>query len=223
MSLSGRVFLDRTDAGRTLVPVVRAAVDRDAVVLGVTRGGVMVAEEVALGLELPLDVLVVRKLGLPRHPELAFGALGEGGVEIVDHDLAARVGLTAEEVDLVRHRERIRLDDEVTRLRAGRPRRELAGHTAVVVDDGVATGATARAALAVARARAAHRVVLAVPTGPVGLAARLSASADLVLCALSTTPFTAVGQAYVDFHEVGEEDVVAALERAARREGGDAG
>ncbi|HVN50639.1 MAG TPA: phosphoribosyltransferase family protein, partial [Acidimicrobiales bacterium] len=159
-------FEDRIEAGRVLAERLSSLRGKDVVVLGLPRGGVPVAEQVARALGAPLDVIVVRKLGVPFQPELAMGAIGEMGARVLDERLIAQAGITSEEVAEVESRERVELDRRVERLRRGRPRVPLEGRVAVVVDDGLATGSTARVACQVARHLGAATVVLAVPVAP---------------------------------------------------------
>lgn len=205
------VFDDRLDAGRQLAARLQHLRDRDVVVLGIPRGGVPVAAEVARSLAAPLDVVVVRKLGVPWQPELAMGAIGEGGYRVLDRDLVARAGVSAEELAAVERRERVVLEDRVARLRRGRPLTDLAGRVVVVVDDGIATGATARVACAVARHLGAARVVLATPVAAADTLAAVT-EADEVVCVSTPYPFLAVGHHYRDFSATTDEEVVALLE-----------
>jgi putative phosphoribosyl transferase len=207
-------FTDRTDAGRRLAQRLAHFRGEDVVVLALPRGGVPVAFEVAQGLDAPLDVIVVRKLGLPFQPELAMGAIGEG-VRIIDHDLVRRTLVSDEELAAVEARERAELDRRARRFRGGRAPVPLAGRTAIVVDDGIATGSTARAACQVARARGAARVVLAVPVGPTDSIAALAGVADEVVCLEPYRWFLAIGQFYDDFSQTPDEQVLDLLERAA--------
>ena len=208
-------FRDRRDAGRQLA----AALDRyrgaDVVVLGLPRGGVLVGYEVALGLGAPLDVIVVRKLGLPAQPELAMGAVGEGGVRVLNPGVVRSSGVSAADLRAVELSERAELEQRVARLRAVRTRVDLAGRTALVVDDGIATGATARAACLVARALGALEVVLAVPVGPPSTLSDLARVTDDVVCLAAPRFFAAVGQYYRHFSEVSSDDVVEVLAKAS--------
>ena len=208
-------FRDRTDAGRQLGRALRRSAELTSpVVVGLPRGGVPVAAEVARALGAPLDVVVVRKLGAPRQPELALGAVGEGGVRLVDEALVRACGVSATQPAAVERREDETVGRQVTAWRGDRPPVPLAGRPVVVVDDGVATGATARVACRVVRARGATRVVLAVPVGPAGVGRRLHPDADAVLCLHTPEPFTSVGAAYADFRQTTDAQVAALLRPA---------
>jgi len=209
-------FQDRVEAGRQLAAGLESLRGQDAVVLGLPRGGVPVADEVAKELGLPLDVIVVRKLGVPFQPEVAMGAIGEGGVRVLDTDLIARIRVDEAELSAVEERERAILEARTALLRRGRPRIDLQGRTAVIVDDGLATGSTARAACRVARHLGAAKVVLAVPVGPRdGLAG--FKDADEVVAVYAPRGFSAVGYHYRDFAPTTEDEVIARLDAAARR------
>jgi putative phosphoribosyl transferase len=185
------------------------------VVLGLPRGGVPVAFEVAHALDAPLDVIVVRKLGVPFQPELGMGAIGEDGVRVINEGIVQLAGVTDAELVDVEQRERAELARRARRFRGDRPRVALAGKTAIVVDDGIATGSTARAACQVAHAQGASRVVLAVPVAPSGWTARLEGVADELVCLETPEPFFAIGQWYADFTQTADEDVVDCLDRHA--------
>jgi len=208
-------FVDRVDAGRRLADRLQHLRGQDVVVLGLPRGGVPVAFEVAQALDAPLDVIVVRKLGVPFQPELGMGAIGEDGVRIINHEIVQLAHVTDAELAEVEQRERAELERRARRFRGDRPRVALAGKTAVVVDDGIATGSTARAACQVARAQGASRVVLAVPVAPSGWTARLEGVADELVCLETPEPFFAIGQWYADFSQTADEDVVDCLDRHA--------
>ena len=210
------LFADRVDAGRALAGRLAHLQHEDVVVLGLPRGGVPVAYEVAEALGKPLDVIVVRKLGVPFQPELAMGAIGEGGTQVLDRSLVARVGVTPTELQIVERRERAVLEDRVARLRRGRRRLDLTGRVAVVVDDGIATGATARVACQVARSLGAALVVLAVPVAPAGTVG-LIREADEVVTVSTPARFSSVGEHYLDFSPTTDEEVVVLLDAAARR------
>ena len=212
------MFIDRADAGRQLGERLRHLRSEPVVVLGLPRGGVPVAYEVAKALDAPLDVIVVRKLGVPFQPELAMGAIGEGGIRILDDEVMRSTGVSKRDLDAVEVRERAELERRAERFRGTRKRVPLRGRTAIVVDDGIATGSTARAACRVARAEGAARVVLAVPVAPPGWRDRIGQDADELVCVASPTLFFAIGQFYVDFSQTTDEEVLACLEAAGRRE-----
>jgi putative phosphoribosyl transferase len=209
------LFRDRVDAGRRLGFALQRLRDEAPIVLGLPRGGVPVAFEVARSLAAPLDVLVVRKLGVPFQPELAMGAVGEGGVKVLNERVVGEDQISDEEISAVEQREREVVDRRVGRFRAGSPPVSLRGRTALIIDDGIATGATARAACLVARARGAARVVLAVPVGPPGIADRLKDVADEVTCLETPSVFFAIGEFYRDFSQTSDEEVAGLLARAA--------
>jgi putative phosphoribosyl transferase len=211
------LFTDRSHAGRRLAQRLHPVQGPDAVVLALPRGGVPVAFEVARELGAPLDVIVVRKLGLPFQPELAMGAVGEDGVVVVNPEVIARAGVTGEQLAAAEARERAEVERRAQRFRGDRPRLPLEGRTAVVVDDGIATGATARAACRVARAHGATRVVLAVPVCSPQTARSLRAGGDVDELVVLETPqgFAAVGQVYDDFRPVEVGEVMELLHGAA--------
>lgn len=210
------VFADRVDAGRQLASLLGALKGEDAVVLGLPRGGVPVAFEVAEALDLPLDVIVVRKLGVPFQPELAMGAIGEGGIRFLNDELVGRARVTAEEIARIEQRERAVLDDRVARFRRGRDRLDLSDRVAVIVDDGIATGATARVACRVARQLGAARVVLAVPVAAPETLREIT-EADEVVYVDAPMGFYAVGAHYRDFSPTTDDEVGVLLDRAGRR------
>ncbi|MCU0265962.1 MAG: phosphoribosyltransferase [Actinomycetia bacterium] len=213
--MSELVFADRADAGRRLARLLGHLRGQDVVVVGLPRGGVPVAFEVARDLGAPLDVVVVRKLGVPFQPELGMGAIGEDGVRVVNDEVLRMTGVTAAELAAVENREGAELARRAARFRAGRARVPLAGRVVVVVDDGIATGSTARAACEVVRATGARRVVLAVPVAPVDWTGRLAGAADELVCVGTPRSFFGVGQFYADFTQTTDEEVVACLDRAA--------
>ena len=214
------VFADRFDAGRQLAARLEYLHDQDVVVLGLPRGGVPVAFEVAEALGAPLDVIVVRKLGVPFQPELAMGAIGEGGAEVLDANVMARARITDADLSAVESRERALLEERVARLRRGRDRIDLLGRTAVIVDDGIATGSTARVACQVARHLGAARVIMAAPVAPEETVRNLT-EADEVVCVSVPRWFMAVGQHYRDFSTTSDDEVILLLDHAARRMRGD--
>lgn len=207
-------FADRTDAGRRLAEHLTGYRDQNVVVVGLPRGGVPVAYEVAEALGAPLDVLVVRKLGVPFQPELAFGAIGEGGVRVTNDTVVRHARLTDADIAAVEQAQRAELQRRVERYRRGHDRIPLAGRVVLIVDDGFATGATARAACHVARAQGAEKVVLAAPVGAPDTVAELSADADEVVCVSQPDYYVAVGQAYHHFGQTSDDEVCALLDKA---------
>ena len=212
------IFANRRRAGQALGQALRSRLTQtsDVTVVGLPRGGVPVAVEVAKALHAPLDVLCVRKLGFPGHPELGMGAIGEEDVRVLDDDLIARGRVTEPAIDAVEARERVELARRVDRYRRGRAPLPLRDRTVVIVDDGLATGGTARAAVQVAYARGARRVVVAVPVAAPDSLAALRADADAVLALAAPERFVAVGAWYEDFTPTSDADVLAALDEAAR-------
>jgi putative phosphoribosyl transferase len=210
------MFTNRVDAGRRLAAKLQHLRGQPIVVLGLPRGGVPVALEVAGSLDAPLDVIVVRKLGVPFQPELGMGAIGEGGTRVINDDVVRLAHVTLSELAEVEGRERTELDRRATRFRGERPRLSLAGRTAIIVDDGIATGSTARAACQVARAQGAARIVLAVPIAPPEWTDRLGAEADELICLDTPRFFRAVGEFYADFSPTTDDEVVECLEAAPR-------
>lgn len=210
-------FADRRDAGRHLAEALREYAGRDdVIVLGLPRGGVPVAAEVAAALNVPFDAFIVRKLGAPWHRELALGAIAEGGVEIRHEEAMRSVGVSADEMDEVAAVEREELTRRIRAYRGDHPApRALAGRTVLLVDDGLATGATMEAAVAAVRHAGATRVIVAVPVGPRDTRRRIERVADQCVCLLQPDDFSAVGEWYDDFSQTSDEDVLALLHRPA--------
>ncbi len=208
-------FINRADAGRRLARELRPLRGQNPVVLGLPRGGVPVAFEVAKALRVPLDVLVVRKLGVPFQPELGMGAIGEGGIRVINNEVVRAAQVNEAEIAAVEERERAELEARARRLRAGTPRVPLADRTVIIIDDGIATGSTARAACRVARAHHARKVVVATPVGAAQALRSLRRDADEVICLETPSVFFAIGQWYDDFTQTSDEQVVDLLRRAA--------
>lgn len=210
-----QVFSDRREAGRSLAERLdhwRQA--SDLLVLGLPRGGVPVAAEVARALDAPLDVLVVRKLGVPWHSELAMGAIASGGAEYIDSVMTRRLGISAAQIEQVRRREQAELVKREQRYRQGQPAPELTDRTLIVVDDGLATGATMRAAVQALRRQGAKRIVVAAPVASVEAARMLRNVADEVEILQTPSAFSAVGQWYRDFSATQDEEVQRLLAQA---------
>lgn len=210
-------FLDRADAGRALALALEHLRGQNLLVCGLPRGGVPVAYEVALALDAPLDVIVVRKLGFPGQPELAMGAVGEGGARFVDDAMVARSGLTLDQLTELEANANAEVERTAAMFRNGLARVARRGRTVVLVDDGLATGSTARAACAVAAQEGAAHIVLAVPVAPVGWMAALDRSADEYVCLHAPTAMVAVGFHYRDFSATSETEVAACLAGIAAR------
>jgi putative phosphoribosyl transferase len=208
------MFSDRIDAGRQLAERLSGHRGPATVVVGLPRGGVPVAAQVARRLGAPLDVILVRKLGVPFQPELGMGAIGEDGVRVINESIVRAAGVNDEEVSAVEAAERTELQRRADLYRRGRARIPLRGATVIVVDDGVATGSTAAAACQVARAEGATRVVLAVPVAPADWTERLAGAADEFVTVIAPVDFAGVGQFYRDFTQTSDRDVVVALDDA---------
>lgn len=213
-------FRDRKEAGRLLAQRLESLRGQDVVVLGLPRGGVPVAAEVARVLGAPLDVIVVRKVGVPYQPELAMAAVGEGGVVVVNERVAGLAQVGPADLEQAVQRERVELAGRVARFRGSRRGVPLNRRTVVLVDDGIATGSTARAACAVARAMGAARVVLTAPVCAREAARQLAADVDELVCLETPRDFRAVGQFYVDFRPTEDAEVIELLELAARSTAG---
>jgi putative phosphoribosyl transferase len=204
-------FADRVEAGRLLGEALRAVALDAPLVTGLPRGGVPIAAEVADALDAPLDVIIVRKVGTPGQPELAMGAVGEGGVVVEDERVLQMARPPREAVERTVAREEAEVRERAQRFRPGRERPSFAGRTVVIADDGLATGSTAEAAVRVARAAGADRIVVAAPVGSDSAVSRLEAVADQVLCLAVPAAFGAVGAHYQDFSETLDSEVVRLL------------
>jgi putative phosphoribosyl transferase len=204
----GTLFRDRTEAGDVLAAQLGHYAGRpDVLVLALPRGGVPVAARVAEALRAPLDVFVVRKLGVPGHEELAMGAIASGGVEVRNEDVVSRLRLGEADLRRVAEVEGRELARRERSYREGRPPPDLSGRVVILVDDGLATGSTMRAAVAAARRLGPARVVVAVPTAPASTCQRLREEADEVVCASTPRPFRAVGYSYRSFPQTSDEEV----------------
>jgi putative phosphoribosyl transferase len=208
-------FTDRADAGRQLATRLLHLRAERTVLLGLPRGGVPVAAEVAAALGAPLDVIVVRKLGVPQQPELGMGAVGEGGARVINAEVVQLAGVSPRALEAVEAREQAEVRRRALRYRGSQARLRLDGRTAVVIDDGIATGSTAMAACQIARAHRAARVVLAVPVAPPGWETRLAGAADELVCVATPAQFLAIGEFYGDFSQTTDSEVAACLDAAA--------
>ena len=211
-----RAFINRTEAGRLLAEKLGNYANRnDVVVLGLPRGGVPVAYEVAKRLNAPLDVFIVRKLGVPGFEELAAGAIASGGVRVLNDDVVRAIPYASEAIEAVTARETVELQRREQIYREGRAAPELRDKIVVLVDDGLATGATMRAAVKALRERAVAKIVMAVPVGPPDTCEELAREADEAVCLSTPSFFQAVGQYYEDFSQTSDDDVRELLTQAA--------
>src|SRR5438309_11138786 len=211
------IFPDRVEAGRLLgVKLSKYGGRDDVIVLGLPRGGVPVAYEVARALRVPLDVFIVRKLGVPGFEELAVGAIASGGVRVLNEDVARALPNADEIIESITVKETAELQRREQSYRDGRPAPELRNRTVILVDDGLATGATMRAAVAALRRRGAAKIVVAVPVGPPDTCREFEDEADEVVCATAPELFQAVGQYYEDFSQTTDDEVRGLLTRAAQ-------
>lgn len=210
-------YRDRRDAGRALAARLRGYSDReDVIVLALPRGGVPVGFEVATALRVPLDVFLVRKLGVPGHEELAFGAIASGGILALDGDIVRQLGISRATIERVIAREAAELERRERAYRDDLPPPELRGRTITLVDDGLATGSTMMAAAAAVKQEQPARVIVAVPVAAADACERLRQEADEVICLLTPSPFHAVGIWYEDFRPVSDEEVRRLLAAAGR-------
>lgn len=212
------IFGDRVDAGRRLAEKLRAYANReDVVVLGIPRGGVPVAFEVAAALNAPLDVFLSRKLGVPGQEELAFGAVATGGVRVLDQELIEAVGISKQEIEQITQKVRAELERRERVYRGARPPLNLEGKVAILIDDGIATGSSMRAAINALRQLKPARVVVAVPVAPLSTCNRLKSDVDELICVHMPESFYAIGQFYADFSQVADEEVTNLIHRAEQR------
>jgi len=208
-------FLDRYDGGRRLAEKLgKFANEPNLLVLALPRGGVPVAYEVARALHAPLDVFLVRKLGFPGHPELAMGAIATGGVRILDHFTIQMYGVRPEDIDRITAEEQRELARRERLYRDDRPAPDVKDHTVILVDDGLATGSTMRAAVEALREEGARKIVVAVPVAPPDTCEAMKSEVDEIVCAVTPEPFRAVGIWYADFSETADDEVRELLAKA---------
>lgn len=205
------MWVDRRQAGEQLAGALEEYRGRNAIVLGIPRGGVVVAKEVAAHLGCPLDIVVPRKIGAPFNPELAIGAIAADGSRVLDHELIERLGVSAEYLQQETKNQQAEIARRMKQYRGGRPPLKIAGKTIIVVDDGVATGATTRAALVYLKKQRPGQLVLAVPVGPKDTLGRLAADVDRLVFLSAPEVFYAVGQFYERFEQTTDQEVVALL------------
>ena len=213
--MSTQRFEDRTDAGRQLAAKLAHLRGQATVVLALPRGGLPIGYEVARELGAPLDVLNVRKLGVPWQEELAMGALAAGGVRVLNDDVIMSAGVSGEDIEAATAAQQLELDRRERLYRGGRPPRDLRGQTVVLVDDGIATGATVRAALNVIRAQQPAKLVLAVPVAQRSVAAELASEVDEMVCVTTPSDLYAIGMWYENFAQVSDDEVQSILAAAA--------
>lgn len=213
--MNDQVFKDRSAAGKELAAALETIANpENALVLGLPRGGVPVAYEVAAGLGLPLDILVVRKMGAPGQPELAMGAVGSGGVRVINERVVKSLGVREETLEKITAEEHRRVEEKESFLREGREGFSVAGKQVILVDDGLATGASMRAAAATVKARDPKSVVVAIPVAPSEAVEQLRHEVDRVVCVTAPSAFTAVGQWYRHFDQTSDREVQSLLRKA---------
>lgn len=219
-SLTPELFPNRQEAGRRLGERLQQEISGvDRLVLALPRGGVVIGHEVAVALDCPLDVLVVRKLGVPGQEELAMGAIASGGARVINKDLQKRLGLEDHEVEEIARREEAELNQRVQSWRGDRPIPDMKGRKVIVTDDGVATGASLVVALQVVRELQPGELIAALPVAPPDICESLRKHVDMLVCLETPEPFLSVGSHYRDFSEVTDRDVTSLLEKARRPEG----
>ena len=212
------IFQDRRDAGRVLAGAIKAVCERDnAIVLGLPRGGVPVAFEVARELSLPLDILVIRKLGVPGQEELAMGAIASGGTVVINQIVVHELGISLETIGQVAEREKLEIERREREYRDGRPPALIEGRTAILIDDGLATGSSMLAAARSLRPRA-RKVIVGVPVAAKSTCEQLRDEVDQVICATTPEPFFAVGSFYRNFEQTSDQEVRALLSQAHKDE-----
>ena len=215
------IFKDRVDAGQQLAQrlIEDRYQDKNSLVLALPRGGVVVGFEIASALGAPLDVIIARKLGAPGMPEFGIGAIAPGGVLIVDERTTHYLGISKEQIDLIAAREREEMERRINLYRGGRPMPEIRNRTVILVDDGIATGVTARAAIQTIRRQKPHRLTLAVPVCAPDTARLLRSEVDSFVCIESPHDFRAISLWYADFRQTSDEEVISLLNRAWRASG----
>ncbi len=210
-------FSDRVEAGRRLASALTYLAGKDAIVLAIPRGGVVVGYEIAKALDLPLDVIIPRKIGAPDNPELAIGAMTEDGTIILDKNLVAYLGVPESYIKEESERQKQEIERRLKMYRQDEPYPNLKGRDVIIVDDGIATGSTMKAALASVKSRGAKTVTVAVPVGPPSTIKELKRLADRVVCRYTPEYFQAIGQFYRDFDQTSDEEVIELLRQNRQR------
>ena len=211
-------FTDRIDAGKRLASALAGLVSEDGIVLAIPRGGVVVGFEVARALDLSLDVIVPRKIGAPDNPELAIGAMTEDGTIILDENLVNRLGVSYAYIKGESERQRLEIKRRLKLYRGDVPRPKLKDREVIIVDDGIATGSTMKAALASVRKSGAKTVIVAIPVGPTSTIRELERQADRVVCLYTPEPFYAIGEFYENFAQIENDEVTELLKRSKQKE-----
>jgi putative phosphoribosyl transferase len=206
-----KLFINRVDAGKKLSSALASTKSQNAIVLAIPRGGVIVGYEIARTRDIPLDVIIPRKLGAPSNPELAIGAVAEDGTLILNEELVSYLGVTEEYIKAESAKQRVEIERRLKSYRGSAPYPNVKNRTVIVADDGIATGYTMKAALASVRKRGAKTVVMAVPVGPASTIVEMQNDADQVVCLYTPDPFYAIGQFYENFAQTTDEEVIKLL------------
>jgi putative phosphoribosyl transferase len=215
-----KLFTDRVDAGRRLASALKDLADKDAIILAIPRGGVVVGYEVAKALDIPLDIIIPRKIGAPSNPELAIGAITEDGTLLLDEQLMERLSVPEAYIQQESEAQKREIQRRLKLYRGALPHPILKNRSVIIVDDGIATGSTMKAALASVRNRGAKTVIIAIPVGPPSTIRELEEKADIVVCLRTPEAFYAIGQFYEDFAQTADEEVTRLL-RLIREQRGD--
>ncbi len=213
-------FANRVDAGKRLASELKNQIGKDAIVLAIPRGGVVVGYEIAKALNLPLDVIIPRKIGAPNNPELAIGAMTEDGTIILDQNLVSYIGVSQDYLKEESERQKKEIGRRLKLYRGNEPYPKIQGKDVIIVDDGIATGSTMKAALASVRNRGAKSVIVAVPVGPPATIKELKTQADKVVCPYTPEYFQAIGQFYADFEQTTDEEVIQLLKQNRQKNPG---
>jgi putative phosphoribosyl transferase len=210
-------FADRVEAGKRLASALADFAGKKAIVLAIPRGGVVVGYEIAKALNLSLDVIIPRKIGAPDNPELAIGAMTEDGTIILDDNLVTYIGVSQDYIKEESERQKSEIERRLKKYRQNEPYPDLKGRNVIIVDDGIATGSTMKAALASVKNRGARTVTIAVPVGPPSTIKELKKQADRVICPYTPEYFQAIGQFYADFNQTTDEEVIQLLKRSKQK------